>query len=130
MMTYALITDPGADSPLWGQIGRRHDKALVANDGRVLVGWDGDAPEALPDGTVPMSEDRAKWVTRGPLFWGLDEALGATVLSTLDGTIADLTAWLATGAGDDVLDSVKAAEKLGKNRVGALEAIDDREASL
>jgi hypothetical protein len=89
----------------------------------VLVSYRGAVP-GLPDGAVLVPDAGALVQTAQ---WDGVRAMAELAVS---GTIAALTAELATGQHDDYLDVVRDAEVAGKNRIGALSAIDARIAAV
>lgn len=89
----------------------------------------GEAVDIDADATVPGEADETR-----PLAEMLTERLGFERVrqdtDILNGTIDDVQAALATGEYDDCLDALAHAEREGKNRTGALTAIDARREEL
>lgn len=98
-------------------------KVLILPDGSERVTKNGAHPagsfEAVLEALATAPEEE-------PQPGSPDDALVEP--SVLDGSISALAAALATGAHDKQLDALEAAERAGKSRKGALEAIADRKA--
>lgn len=122
--TYAVVPAASVpdDSPLWTGAAQRPDTARRSLDGTlVLISWV-DVPD-LPAGSEVLPDLAAVQTLASSPAWDGVAAMAALLVS---GTVAELTAGLATGDYDGYLDRVMEAEIADKNRVSGRAAIQDR----